>query len=111
METRIKKLSEFPAKEVGGHQGFIARSLVDLPGKDVTVRLLNVTPGGIGPVPAHSHRDTHFFIVLEGRLELEIDGQLYTVPSGSCVEVPPGKTHQLRCAGEKEMKALAIKWT
>jgi quercetin dioxygenase-like cupin family protein len=111
METKIKKLSEFEAKEVGGHQGFIARSLVDLPDKEITVRLLNVTPGGIGPVPAHSHPDIHFFLVLEGTLELEIDGQLHKIPSGSCVEVPPGKTHQLRCGGEKEMTVLAIKWT
>ena len=111
MEAKIMKLSEFPAKEVGGHEGFMARSLVDLPDKDVTVRLLNVAPGGIGPVPAHSHLDTHFFLVLEGMLELRIDDQTYTVPSGSCIEVPPGKTHQLRCDGEKEMKVLAIKWT
>jgi mannose-6-phosphate isomerase-like protein (cupin superfamily) len=111
MENKIKRLSEFETKEVGGHQGFMARSLVDLPGKDVTVRFLNVTPGGIGPVPAHSHRDTHFFLVLEGTLELKVDDKLYTVPSGSCVEVPPGKTHQLRCGGPKEMKVLAIKWT
>jgi len=111
VETKIRKLSEFPEKEVGGHQGFTARSLVDLPDKDITVRLLNVTPGGIGPVPAHSHPDTHFFLVLEGTLELKVDDKLYTVQSGSCVEVTPGKTHQLRCGGEKEMKVLAIKWT
>ena len=111
MENKIKRLSEFETKEVGGHQGFMARSLVDLPDKDVTVRLLNVTQGGIGPVPAHSHPDTHFFLVLEGILELKVDDKLYTVPSGWCVEVPPGKTHQLRCAGEKEMRVLAIKWT
>ena len=111
MGTKIKKLFEFPAKEVGGHQGFMARSLIDLPDKDVTVRLLNVNPGGVGPVPAHSHPDTHFFLVLEGTLELQIDDELYTVPSGSCIEVPTGKTHQLRCGGPKEMKVLAIKWT
>jgi len=111
MENKIKRLSEFETKEVGGHQGFTARSLVDLPDKDVTVRLLNVNPGGIGPVPAHSHPDTHFFLVLEGTLELQIDNELYTIPSGSCIEVPPGKTHQLRCGGPKEMKVLAIKWT
>ena len=110
METKIRKLLEFPEKEVDGHQGFIARSLVDLPDKDVTVRLLNVAPGGIGPVPAHSHPDTHFFLVLEGTLELRIDDQAYTVSSGSCIEVPPGKIHQLRCGGENEMTVFAIKW-
>lgn len=110
METKIRELSELQAKEVSGHQGFVARSLVDLPDKDVTVRFLDVNSGGIGPVPAHSHPDTHFFLVLEGMLELEIDGQIHRIPSGSCVEVPPGKTHQLRCGGLKAMKVLAIKW-
>jgi len=110
VETKIRKLLDFPAKEVGGHQGFTARSLIDLPDKDITVRLLDVAPGGIGPVPAHSHPDTHFFLVLEGTLELEVDGQIHRISSGSCVEVPPGKTHQLRCGGPKEMKVLAIKW-
>ena len=100
-----------PAKEVGGHRGFMARSLIDLPHKDVTVRLLTVTPGGIGPVPAHSHPDTHFFLVLEGTLELEIDGQLLRIPSGSSVEVAPMRKHQLRCASEERMTVLAVKWT
>jgi quercetin dioxygenase-like cupin family protein len=108
--TQIRKLSEISGEKVKGHEGFIARSLVDLPGKGVSVRLLNVAPGGVGPVPAHSHRDTHFFLVLDGTLELEIDGQAQLIQTGCCIEVPPGRTHQLRCAGEKEMVVLAIKW-
>lgn len=111
MEIKVKKISELPAKQEIGHEGFVARSLVTLLEKGIAVRLINVAPGGIGPVTPHSHPDIHFFLVLEGTLELEIDGQLYTVPGGSCVEVPPGKTHQLRCRGPKEMKVLAIKWT
>jgi quercetin dioxygenase-like cupin family protein len=111
MEIKIKKISDLPAKQDIGHEGFSARSLVTFPEKEITVRVLDVVPGGIGPVPAHSHPDTHFFLVLEGTLELRIDDRTYTVPSGSCIEVPPGKVHQLRCDGEKEMKVLAIKWT
>ena len=110
MEIKVKKISELPATEEIGHEGFVARSVVTFLEKGVTVRLLNVLPGGIGPVTPHSHPDTHFFLVLEGTLELAVDGELYTVSSGSCVEVPPGKTHQLRCGGPKEMKVLAIKW-
>jgi mannose-6-phosphate isomerase-like protein (cupin superfamily) len=108
-EIKIRKLSDFPAKEVSGHKGFLASSLIDLPSKGVTVRLLHVVPGGVGPVPAHSHPDTHFFLVLEGTLTLEIDGHNQTVPSGSCIEVPPESSHQLRCTGGTAMKVLAIK--
>ncbi len=111
MEIKIREISEIHTEDVSGHQGFMARLLLDLSDKDVTVRLLNVAPGGIGPVPAHSHPDIHFFWVIEGTLELEIDRQSYTIQSGSCVEVPPGKVHQLRCSGEKEMTVLAIKWS
>jgi len=111
MKTGIKKLSDIPAKTVGGHEGFAARLLLNLPSKDdVTVRLLNVSPGGKGPVPAHRHPDTHFFWVIEGHLDLEIDGTIYPIPSGSCIEVPPDTVHQLRCGGQSSMTVLAIKW-
>ena len=110
METKIENLAEFPSKQVNGHEGFVERTLVNLPEKGVTVRLLNVRPGGIGPVPAHSHPDAHFFLVLEGVLRLEVDGHLYEVPSGSSIKVPPYSNHQLRCASEIGMTVLAIKW-
>ncbi|MFC1825379.1 cupin domain-containing protein [Thermodesulfobacteriota bacterium] len=110
MEMQITKLSELPAKDVSGHEGFVARSMLNLPEKKISVRVLSVTPGGIGPVPAHSHSDTHLFLVLEGQLELDIEGSLHLVPSGSCIEVPPNRQHQLRCSGEFEMTVLAIKW-
>ena len=104
------KLIDIPSKEVGGHDGFIARSLINLPDKKMTVRLLNGSAESLGPVPPHSHPATHFFIVLEGRLELEIDGTIHSVPSGSCAEVPPNSVHQLRCADQDSMRLLAIKW-
>jgi len=110
MNRYVEKLADLPTEEVKGHQGFVSRSLLDLQKQAVTVRVLNVTPGGVGPVPQHRHEDAHFFWVIEGNLELEIDGQIYTIPSGSCIKVPPDKIHQLRCSGRKEVTVLAIKW-
>ena len=110
MKPKITKLKEVPAAEVGGHEGFVARSLLSLAEKEIETRLINVTPWGKGPVPPHSHPDTHFFLVLEGNLELEIDGTVYSVPNGYCIEVPPNSRHQLRCAGGSSMTVLAIKW-
>lgn len=106
----VKTISEIQAEEIKGHEGFLAHTLLDLSKKDVLVKLTRVGPGGKGPVPAHSHPDGHLFIVLDGPLGLEIDGHLHRVENGSCAEVPPGHTHQLRCIGEKEIKFLAIKW-
>lgn len=110
MEPKIMKLEDIPSKAVDGHDGFIARALINLPEKDMVVRLVNVSAGGKGPVPPHSHPDVHFFIVMEGRLELEVDEKIHSVPSGYCAEVPPNSVHQLRCADDASMKVVAIKW-
>jgi quercetin dioxygenase-like cupin family protein len=83
--------------------------VIDLRSEGVTSRLLHVDPGGVGPLPAHSHPDTHFFLVPEGTLTLEIDGHDYTVPCGSCIEVPPGSSHQLCCTGKTAIKVVVIK--
>lgn len=107
----VKRISDIPSEDVKGHEGFSSRALLALREKEAVIRLINVRPGGVGPVPPHRHDDAHFFLVLEGTLGLEIDGHLYTVENGSCAEVLPGCTHQLRCIGRKEMKLLAIKWT
>ena len=110
MSLNIVRLSDIPSKEVGGHKGFVHRPLVNLPEKEITIRMINVVPGGKGPVPAHSHSDVHFFYVLEGHLELEVDGVAHSVPKGCCVEVPANTVHQLRSTGDSEMTVLAIKW-
>lgn len=107
---QIKKISELPMEQVAGHRGFEARSLIDLSEKGVTVRMMSIKPGGIGPVPGHSHPDTHFFLVLEGTLELDIDGDIHKIPKGSCIELPPHKYHQLRGTGESDILVLAVKW-
>jgi len=110
VEIEIKRVSDLPTQTVKGHNGFIDRLLVSVPEKGVTLRLLNVTPGGIGPVPSHSHLEKHFFWVLDGILEVEIDGRLYELPSGSCVVVPPQCQHQLRCLNNEPVNVLAMKW-
>jgi quercetin dioxygenase-like cupin family protein len=110
MKITIRKLSELKAQEVSGHQGFVERPLVKIADKGVTVRALEISPGGVGPVPAHTHPERHCFLVLEGVLELEVEGKRHRIPSGSFAEVPPQVTHQLRCSGNETLKVLAIKW-
>ncbi len=110
MKPEIKRIEDFPFQTVGGHEGFAAQRLLKLSSEDVAVRLINVVPGGKGPVPAHQHADTHFFWVLAGKLELEMAGTIHPIPSGCCIEVPPNIVHQLRCGDESPMTVLAIKW-
>lgn len=110
MKVRVMNISELPLEEVKGHHGFTSRSLVDLAGRGVSVRMLRISPGGFGPVPAHKHSDVHFFLVLEGRLSLVIDSVTHPIAEGECVEVPENKMHQLKNDGDKDISVLAIKW-
>jgi len=110
MQIRITPLSDIPANEVERHEGFVQRSMVNLPDKDVTIRMITIAPNGIGPVPAHRHSDTHLFYILEGCLELTVEGVVHAVPKGSFVEVPPDAEHQLRSSGDPELAVLAMKW-
>ena len=105
----IKIPDEIPAEKVTGHQGFLARSLFASSDKKTTLRLLDVEPGATGPVPAHRHPDSHFFMVLAGTLEANLDGRTLTVPAGSCLEIAPNVLHQLRGAGQGPLKVLALK--
>lgn len=104
-----RKVDDIPSAKVSGHDGFVARSLFTSPDKKTTVRILDIDPGGVGPVPAHAHSDRHLFMVLEGVLELDMDERTVTVPAGSYVEVEPEVNHQLRCSGHSPLKILAIK--
>ena len=108
---KIRKLSELPREDVAEHRGFEAQLLVDLSPKGVTLRILKIKPDGIGPVPAHSHQDGHFFLVLEGTLELEGEGRIHKIPQGSCVELPPHRKHQLRGTEASDISVLAVKWS
>lgn len=61
--------------------------------------------------PLHRHDDTEqIFYVLEGRGRLEIGGESedYLVSPGDVVRIPPSTLHAIHCAGETELRYLAI---
>ena len=110
MNVAVKQLSELPKEKVSGHQGFESYSLAEVSGKNVTVRMLVVAPGGVGPVPAHQHPDVHFFHVIEGTLSLTIEKETHKISKGECIEVPAGCIHQLQNNGSEKTRVLAVKW-
>jgi quercetin 2,3-dioxygenase len=54
--------------------------------------------GGKGDsFPAHVHKQAHEgIVVLDGRLEVELDGQLYLLTAGDYVSIPAGTVHAYR---------------
>ena len=51
-------------------------------------------PGLAGPAPHHHARTTELFYVLEGRLTLEVEGEVRTLGAGGLALVPPGVPHR-----------------
>ena len=61
----------------------------------------------IGEFPFHSHPDTDdFFLVLEGEMVMDLEGETHTVKAGELFVVPIGVTHRPRA--EHECKVLLI---
>lgn len=60
-----------------------------------------------GEFPFHDHPDTDdFFLVLEGEMTMDLDGQSHTVKAGELFIVPKGITHRPRA--DQECKVLLI---
>jgi quercetin dioxygenase-like cupin family protein len=55
---------------------------------------------------AHEGEEVGF--VLEGRLELIVEGQTYAVPSGSSFFFPSTNVHRYRAAGAKRCRVVWI---
>ena len=63
---------------------------------------------GTGSRP-HSHPNEQFNFVLQGTLEVEIDGQKFKVPTGSIVYVPANMEHSMVATPEQDVIFLALK--
>lgn len=54
-----------------------------------------------GEFPFHSHADTDdFFLVIEGEMEMDLEGETHSVQAGEIFVVPKGVTHRPRAANE-----------
>lgn len=66
------------------------------------------SPGVPGPPPHIHHREDEAFYVLEGEIELTVEGSVSTVGPGSFVNLSKGSLHTFRNAGEAPARFLAI---
>jgi mannose-6-phosphate isomerase-like protein (cupin superfamily) len=65
-------------------------------------------PGFPGPPPRIHHREAEALYVLEGELELDVEGSISTAGSGSFVDIPTGTLHTRRNAGTTHAKILGM---
>jgi quercetin dioxygenase-like cupin family protein len=75
---------------------------------ELCVFLFDAAPGYVGPDP-HLHRQhVDAFYVLDGALELELDGERVQAPAGTFAAAPPGVVHTFRNAGDERVRFVNI---
>ncbi len=92
-------------------QGGIKRTplqKVEFPDGYVTVTGIAEIPGG-GSAGRHTHPGIETGYVLEGELNLEIDGQpAKLLKPGDSYQIPAGAVHDAKVHGDKSMKVLGV---
>jgi len=73
---------------------------------DHVMRVVELGKDGFSP--KHSHPWQHINYVLEGTGELEIDGVITTISTGSYAYVPGNTLHQFRNKGHETLKFICI---
>ena len=62
--------------------------------------------GGQATARHYHAASEEFYYVLEGRGEMEIDGELAAVVPGDAILIPPGARHRIRCEGDGPLRFL-----
>jgi quercetin dioxygenase-like cupin family protein len=107
---KMMKALDVGAKEVRieGAEGVTIRWLISkedgAPG--FAMRLFEVAPGGHSPL--HSHDWEHEVYIVDGRGELEFEGDHTPFEKGWFILVPPGREHRFVNTGRDVMRFLCL---
>jgi quercetin dioxygenase-like cupin family protein len=81
---------------------------LDFPAGYNTVTAIAEVPAG-GAAGRHTHPGMETGYVLEGELELVIDGKPPTIiKAGESYQIPEGAVHDAKAAGDKSLKVLGV---
>ncbi len=67
----------------------------------------HLCPPGLG-VPPHSERNHEAFYVLEGTLDVEVEGERRRLGAGDFLSVAPGSVHSLHNPGAEAVRVLTL---
>ena len=85
----LVKLDELPDLQIA--EGVIMRVVT---GATVTVAHVKLTAGA--PVPEHSHYHEQVVNVIEGEMELTVEGKPYSLVPGKVMVLPPNTLHSAK---------------
>lgn len=93
------------AQQAGIRRTELQRHAISVPGHAVVQAEVELDPGAV--IPRHTHPGEEVGYVLDGTLELRIDGQPpVMLPPGQAFMVPAGLVHSARNAGHGRGAAL-----
>ena len=72
-----------------------------------TVKIITVEPSSRLSLQRHEHR-SEFWQVLDGPMEIEVDGRAWTAQHGEDVWVPAGSTHRMGNTGAEPARILEV---
>ena len=100
-------LAQTPAAGTGVQREIVTRSDVSVPGREaVTIRITIAPAAATG---RHTHPGDEVDYVLDGQLEVTIDGQPAKVlNAGESIVIPAGTIHNARNPGSSPTKAVGV---
>lgn len=72
-----------------------------------TVKIITVTPGHRLSLQRHEHRG-EFWKVVDGPMDIEVDGRSWSAQTGETIWVPQGSTHRMGNSGTVDARILEI---
>jgi mannose-6-phosphate isomerase-like protein (cupin superfamily) len=65
-------------------------------------------PPGTSEVPHRHRKARQFFFVLDGQIEIDVEGRVQRLESFHGLEIPPGALHVVRNASSSVVRFLAV---
>lgn len=98
------EIGTLPGIRVPG-KAFLAESL-NMTGMEISVNVMR--PGGTVPFLHRHHRHEETYVVLSGRGQMQIDGEIVELQPGSVVCIKPDGERSWRNTGDEPMHYLVI---
>lgn len=109
MPVKIMRIEDAPSRVMLPNRGKTLRLVDEADGAenlDVHINLLDPR-SGMGPMHYHA-RAENVYIVLEGTLDVIIDGKQHRLCPGEVAFIPPGTRHAAGNHGENTVRLLEI---
>jgi mannose-6-phosphate isomerase-like protein (cupin superfamily) len=109
MPVKIMRIEDAPTRTMPQNRGKTLRLVDEADGAknvDVHINLLNAR-SGMGPTHYHAKAE-NIYVVLEGILDVIIEGKNYRLNPGEVAFIPPGTPHAAGNHGDTVVRLLEI---